>query len=359
MPHTNNKDSSKSKSDKVKTMIIFVVTFAIIASVALIATRAASPNVALEPENSTPVSPAIIGSDSNASGSKFVQFKKAASGGGCSTTCYIIGSGDIAKGTTDPLATGNQIKNLNPPADAVLTFGDNAYESGTTSEFTSLYVPTWGSFKAKTYPSPGNHDYDTSGATGYYSFFNATATSINGHAVDGVPNKGYYAFDVGPAWRFYSLNTEANQSEANTWLASDLVSHPKPCVVAYWHQPAWMSPSYHGNNSSAKTYFTTLYNHNADIVFYGHNHTYERKLPINASGALDNTKGIVSLTVGTGGAPVNAYHLTSIDSTSANNTAKDTWGNILLTAHSDGTYKLDFLWAAGESFTDTYSGTCH
>ena len=58
---------------------------------------------------------------------------------------------------------------------AVLALGDNTYPSGRPTEFTSCYEPTWGRFKARTYSAPGNHEYYTQGATGYYGYFGDAA----------------------------------------------------------------------------------------------------------------------------------------------------------------------------------------
>jgi hypothetical protein len=52
------------------------------------------------------------------------------------------------------------------PDAAVLVLGDNVYQKGTAREFRDCYGPTWGRFKARTYPAPGNHEYYTAGASG-------------------------------------------------------------------------------------------------------------------------------------------------------------------------------------------------
>ena len=49
------------------------------------------------------------------------------------------------------------------PSAAVAILGDNAYESGSLSEYQTCYNPSWGAFKNRTYPAPGNHDFLTSG----------------------------------------------------------------------------------------------------------------------------------------------------------------------------------------------------
>ena len=45
------------------------------------------------------------------------------------------------------------------PDAAVLSLGDHTYPSGLAAEFRDCYAPTWGRFKERTYPTPGNHEY--------------------------------------------------------------------------------------------------------------------------------------------------------------------------------------------------------
>ena len=69
--------------------------------------------------------------------------------------------------------------------DAVLLLGDNQYYCGGYSAHLQSYEPSWGRFKNITKPSPGNHEYLTSGGTdcnsanagadGYYRYFGALA----------------------------------------------------------------------------------------------------------------------------------------------------------------------------------------
>ena len=50
----------------------------------------------------------------------------------------------------------------------VFTTGDNAYPSGTTQNFLDCYEPFWERHKARTRPTPGNHDYQTPNAAAYF-----------------------------------------------------------------------------------------------------------------------------------------------------------------------------------------------
>jgi hypothetical protein len=61
----------------------------------------------------------------------------------------------------------------------VLTLGDNQYESGALDDYRSSYDPAWGRFKGRTYPAPGNHEYNTPGAAGYFAYFGRRAHSYS------------------------------------------------------------------------------------------------------------------------------------------------------------------------------------
>src|SRR5207244_4297075 len=75
-----------------------------------------------------------------------------------SASVVLVGAGDIA----DCNPGGPTAALLDNIAGTVFTAGDNAYSNGTASEFASCYDPSWGRHKARTRPSPGNHDYGTS-----------------------------------------------------------------------------------------------------------------------------------------------------------------------------------------------------
>jgi hypothetical protein len=42
-------------------------------------------------------------------------------------------------------------------------------------QFAKCYGPTWGRFKDRTRPAPGNHEYHSDGASGYVHYFGAAA----------------------------------------------------------------------------------------------------------------------------------------------------------------------------------------
>ena len=140
----------------------------------------------------------------------------------------FVGAGDIATcGSNNDAATATLLDNI---PGTVFTIGDNSYPSGTSSEFTNCYEPTWGRHKARTRPVPGNHDYDTPGGSGYFGYFGAAA---------GTPGQGYYSYDLGQ-WHIITLNSEIARTPSSPqmqWLRADLAAHTNLCTLALWHEP--------------------------------------------------------------------------------------------------------------------------
>src|ERR1700680_4228928 len=167
-------------------------------------------------------------------------------------------------------ATAKLVAAVNPAA--VLTLGDEQYADGTLDQFMGGYDKSWGAFKDITHPAPGNHEYHTPQAAGYYAYFGAAA---------GDPTKGYYSFDLG-AWHLIALNANCKviggcgaDSAQIHWLAQDLAAHHAACTLAFWHQPRFSSALHH-SDPTYDAFWRTLYAAHADLVLNGHDHNYER-----------------------------------------------------------------------------------
>ncbi len=167
------------------------------------------------------------------------------------------------------------------------------------SRFTGeLPDPTWGRYKARTHPAPGNHDYHTPGASGYFDYFGPAA---------GDRSKGYYSYDLG-SWHIVVINSNCAAvggchagSPQEQWLRADLAAHPTQCTLAYWHHPRFSSGASHGNNTEVQPLWQALYDAGAEVILNGHEHIYERFAPQTPTGAADAARGIRQFTVGTGG----------------------------------------------------------
>jgi len=263
----------------------------------------------------------------------------------------IVGAGDIAScSSSGDEATANLLDNI---AGTVITLGDNAYTNGTATEYTNCYGPSWGRHLSRTRPSPGNHEYNTLNATGYFGYFGSAA---------GDPSKGYYSYDLG-AWHIIVLNSNSScttiscaaGSPQDTWLRADLAAHTNVCTLAYWHHPRFNSGASHGNNTAVANFWDALYQYGADVILNGHEHVYERFAPQTPAAVADPTNGIRQFTVGTGGASHYTFGTIQPNSEVRDGTA---YGVLKLTLHATS-YDWQFVPAAGATFTDSGTGSCH
>jgi len=263
----------------------------------------------------------------------------------------LVGAGDIAScSSIGDEATATLIDNI---PGTVFLLGDNVYDSGTATEYANCYDPSWGRFKSRTKPSPGNHEYNTLNATGYYGYFGAAA---------GDPTKGYYSYNVGN-WHIVVLNSNSSCSTISCaagsaqelWLRSDLQANTKPCTLAYWHHPRFNSGAAHGNTLAVSPFWDALYHFNADVILNGHEHVYEVFAPQDSLGVADAARGIRQFTVGTGGR--SHYTFGTIQPNSQVREG-NTYGVLKLTLHANS-YDWQFVPVAGSSFTDSGTGNCH
>lgn len=261
----------------------------------------------------------------------------------------FVGAGDVASCYDDnDEATARLLDEIDG---TVFTLGDNAYDHGSPGEFASCYGPTWGRHLARTRPVPGNHDYLTPGAQGYFDYFGTRA---------GAPAHGFYSFDLGE-WHVVALNTNCVEiggcgegSAQLDWLRADLAANTARCALAYGHHPLFSSGG-HDADADVASLWSVLYGEGVDVVLAGHDHTYERFALQDPAGAPDPDRGIRQFVVGTGGAGL--YHFEDIR---PNSEARDsgTHGVLRLVLTPTG-YEWEFVGVEGSDFTESGIDVCH
>jgi len=260
----------------------------------------------------------------------------------------VLAAGDIASCESDGDEETADLLAAN--AGSILLLGDIAYPDGSASDFDDCFDPSWGAHKARMYPSPGNHEYHTEGADGYFDYFGAVA---------GDPDEGWYSFDLG-AWHIVSLNSNCDEiggcdsdSPQAEWLAADLAANPSTCTLAYWHHPRFSSSTKHGSDEEYEDLWAILDEHDADVVLVGHDHGYERFAPQDKDGNA-SADGIREFVVGTGGAE--RYDQGDPE---PNSQLRDdgSWGVLKLTLH-DASYDWQFLAVPGDDLDDSGSASC-
>ena len=256
----------------------------------------------------------------------------------------LVGAGDIAECEV-PGAEATALL-LDAIPGTVFAAGDNVYYQGSLEQYQRCYGPTWGRHKARTRPIPGNHEYETPGASGYYTYFGSAAEP-------GAP--GYYSYDVG-AWHVVALNSSIPIDAASpqlAWLRNDLAAHRSTCTFAYVHYPLFSSGQ-NGSVTRMQPLWDVLYAEGVELVVSGHDHHYERFAPQDPSGRNDAARGVRQFVVGTGG-----VHLYSVGAARPNSEVRaSVWGVVKFTLHGAG-YDWEFVPVAGQSFRDFGSGSCH
>jgi acid phosphatase type 7 len=258
----------------------------------------------------------------------------------------FVGAGDIAVCSTQ--GDEKTATLLDDIPGTVFTLGDNAYGDGTAQEFSSCFEPNWGRHKVRMRPSPGNHDYRSTGAQPYRDYF-------------GVPLN--YAYDLGD-WHIVSLDSNCElpgnggcglDSPTMQWLKSNLELNSKPCTLVYFHHPRWSSNLPEGGSKKMQTAWTIMFNAGVDVVLAGHSHSYERFAPFDAQGRVNWSRGLRSFVVGTGGAELKLFSGALAGSQVRNGA---TFGVLKLVLRA-ADYTWQFIPVAGKTFTDSGSGVCH
>ncbi len=281
-----------------------------------------------------------------------------ASSGGSSGDPVVVAVGDIAHpsgcSSCAQTATAALAQKFSP--NAVFVLGDNQYDSGSLSEYTGSYDLSWGhDFNSIVHPVPGNHEYATSGATGYFQYFGDNGVTA------GSPG-GYYSFNLG-SWHIVALNSNcsngcqdsltAGETPAEmSWLQSDLAANRSACVLGMWHHPLF-SDGWISGSPGALPLWTALYSAHADVVLNGHDHVYERYAQVDPSGTA-NANGIAEFVVGTGGESLNG--LSTNRSTLLHSDGRD-YGVLVLTLHASS-YTWSFVNTGGAT-VDTGTAACH
>ncbi|HEX6184858.1 MAG TPA: metallophosphoesterase [Pyrinomonadaceae bacterium] len=298
---------------------------------------------------------------------------------GAAASPVLIGAGDIgqcrrqANGTYRPQgtkaeATAKLVESLlpdDPAMGVVFVAGDNVYSQGTAQQYKECYDPTWGRFRSRTRPVPGNHEYMREGrpqaawyARDYFDYF--------GEERAGRRAEGFYSYDLGE-WHIVALNSElkgAPMRRQQEWLAEDLTRNPRRCTLAYWHRPLFTS-GHHGVKSdppgvdpTMREVWRTLDEMGADVIVNGHDHHYERFHPQDADGRAD-PNGVTEFVVGTGGVTLRNEEVPPASRRNSAAFDKFTWGVLRLTLHPDS-YEFEFHAAAtrlpGHVFTDKSQG---
>jgi hypothetical protein len=237
----------------------------------------------------------------------------------------VAAGGDGASGEPSADAVTKLIASINP--NLLLYLGD-VYENGSPAEFYNWFGTTstyFGQFRAITDPTVGNHEYLTPGASGYFNYW------------DNIPN--YYSFNA-DGWHFISLNSNSPKisvdpgSTQYQWLQQDLAANANTCTIVYYHHPL-----YNIGTEPAATYMAPIWallaKYGVSIVLNGHDHDYQRWVPLDSSGQ-PNPNGVTEFVVGSAGHGIQKFTKTDSRVAYSNDTQPASFGILLLQLSQTG-----------------------
>lgn len=187
----------------------------------------------------------------------------------------------------------------------VVHVGDIAYPNGTFAQFQANYFDVYAPLMERVpfFPALGNHEYYTRNGAPYLAVNYLPSSNSSS------PDAGrYYSFDWGDA-HFVSLDSNLLPltSGANmlTWLDSDLRQTRRYWKIVYFHHPPYPT-GYHVNDAisalAREEVVPILERYGVQLVLSGHEHAYERSLPLEGGQPVPQGYGTVYIITGGGGA---------------------------------------------------------
>ncbi|WP_256717970.1 DNRLRE domain-containing protein [Shewanella sp. UCD-KL12] len=210
------------------------------------------------------------------------------------TRVWIIGDSGTANNNARAVRDAYKARAGGNYTDLWIMLGDNAYSSGTDSEYQVAVFDIYPELlrQSPLWSTLGNHDgYTADSATQSGAYYDIFTLPTNGEA-GGVPSgtEAYYSFDHGQIHFICLESYETDRSSSGamlTWLVNDLESTSQPWIVAYWHHPPYTKGSHDSDSESRliemrENALPILESYGVDLVLSGHSHSYERSYLIDS-----------------------------------------------------------------------------
>lgn len=177
--------------------------------------------------------------------------------------------------------------------DLVLLLGDNAYNTGTDSEYQRAIFDAYPTVLRNTalWSTIGNHETAQSpnppSTIAYYSIFSLPKDGEAGGVASGTED--YYSFDYANI-HFVCLDSMTSSRAADgsmaNWLRADLEATTQDWIIAFWHHPPYTKGSHDSDTEieleeMRENLLPILEAYGVDLVLTGHSHAYERSHLLN------------------------------------------------------------------------------
>jgi hypothetical protein len=217
------------------------------------------------------------------------------------TRIWVLGDSGTANGNARAVRNAYEAFSGSRHTDLWLMLGDNAYGSGTDSEYQSAVFDMYPQMLRKSvlWPTLGNHDgisANSSTQSGpYYDIFTLPKNAEAGGIASGT--EAYYSFDYGNMHFIVLDSFETDRSPTGamlTWLQADLLATTQDWIMAFWHHPPYSKGSHDSDTESElkemrENVLPLLEQGGVDLVLAGHSHSYERSFLLDGHYGTSNT----------------------------------------------------------------------
>ncbi len=220
----------------------------------------------------------------------------------------LLAFGDSGNASADQMAVRDRF--MEHEFDVFLHLGDMAYSDGTFVEFEERFFAPYADLlhRVPVYPTMGNHERSTDQGQPYIDVYYLPEVALRDE-----DQERYYSFDVGNV-HFVSLDSnEATllpvlldnrgtvTDDLVDWLIDDLAASGADWKVAFFHHPPYSSSSRGLNWLVIDTLVPVLEAGGVDLVLVGHDHHYERSVPMHGNCAAPPGAGSTTYIIAGGG----------------------------------------------------------
>jgi hypothetical protein len=205
---------------------------------------------------------------------------------------WVLGDSGTAGGAVQAVRDAYYAFNGTNQTDLWLMLGDNAYYTGTDSEYQAAVFDIFGDMLKQSvlWSTIGNHDFysaDQHGNFPYLDIFSLPTAGEAGGVASGTEK--YYSFDFANI-HFVCLDSMSVDRTSNAvmlaWLQQDLAANTNEWLIAFWHHPPYSKGSHDSDwefelIEMREHALPILESYGVDLVLAGHSHSYERSFLLN------------------------------------------------------------------------------
>lgn len=215
----------------------------------------------------------------------------------------FIAFGDSGKGTRVQYLLAGEMARSQPPADFLLHTGDIVYPDGGRDRYNDRFFAPYRALISRVafWPCLGNHDVQDDGSAPAYSEIfvlpeNGPADQPAGHN---------YCFDYANC-RVAVIDSNVPESvmlvSIAPWLRNVMSETDATWKFVALHHPPYTAGKYRPDERVQRTLVPVFEEVNVDIVFAGHDHSYQRLKPLHGGQVVEPDAGVQYIITGAGGA---------------------------------------------------------